>query len=454
MSVEEWRVLYANPSIEGFARYLARTRQEYKDYASRNQTGFVAYGDVSPGDKVLVAVSNLHDREVVDALVKALKERGAKTVDVLVLDDGEDRELRYDDEIVRIMRTEPWWVNPRWYDYQERVINYALENGYNMLIHGRGGPIPRTNSKGQALPYRFEAIPWMAREAFTSRSTIFPPKLNYLINVKTWRMIYNEGRGGKVRLTDPEGTDLEFTLNEKYYERSLDERGGFGPVPALGHLFGHPTPPIIPEEDAIGVVAGTTSHLTRPFPRISIEIERGKIREIKGGGGYGEAWRTLLHQTDDIQYPEFPRKGLFWLWEMAIGTNPKVRRPSNVLRISSGGNEVERSRSGVIHIGFGTRWRGPSERWAAEKGIMYGHLHVHLLFPTYEIRVGGKTITVIERGRLKALDDPEVRELAKKYGDPDELLREDWIPKIPGISVDGSYEDYAKDPAEWIKNHP
>jgi len=28
------------------------------------------------------------------------------------------------------------------------------------------------------------------------------------------------------------------------------------------------------------------------------------------------------------------------------------------------------------------------------------------------------------------LDDPEVRRAAAKYGDPDELLREDWIPEF------------------------
>jgi len=447
--MELWRKVWREPSLEGFASYLVSVPQEFKDYASRNQNGFVRYGDVRPGSKVLIASSSLHDPEVVNALVKAFRAKGA-TVDVMFLDDGEDRELRYDDEIVRIIRTEPWWIKPRWYDYQERVLNYARENGYDLVVNGRGGPIPKTNSKGEALHYHFEAFPWQSKEAFLWRATVFPSKLNYLINVKTWRMIYDLGKGGKVILTDPEGTELEFTLNEKYYDRALDERGGFGPRPALGHLFGHPTPPIIPEENAVGVIAGTTSHLTRPFPTIRIHVENGRVKRIEGGGQYGEGWRKVEEQTADIKYPEFPDKGMFWLWEMAIGTNPKVRRPSNSLRLS-GTNEVERSRSGVIHVGFGTRWRGESERWAASKGIPYGHLHVHLLFPTYEIKTkGGDVIRVIEHGRLKALDDPEVRELAKKYGDPDELLNEDWTPKIPGISVEGKYEDYARDPAAWI----
>jgi hypothetical protein len=43
-----------------------------------------------------------------------------------------------------------------------------------------------------------------------------------------------------------------------------------------------------------------------------------------------------------------------------------------------------------------------------------------------------------------------VRDLAAQYGDPDQLLHDDWIPEIPGITVPGSYEDYAKDPLPWV----
>jgi len=51
------------------------------------------------------------------------------------------------------------------------------------------------------------------------------------------------------------------------------------------------------------------------------------------------------------------------------------------------------------------------------------------------------------------MDDPEVRKIAAKYGDPDEFLREKWIPPIPGINVPGDYmKDYGTDPYAYI--HP
>jgi len=88
---------------------------------------------------------------------------------------------------------------------------------------------------------------------------------------------------------------------------------------------------------------------------------------------------------------------------------------------------------------------------AAERKLAYGHLHVHLLFPTLDLTTKqGEQIRIIEKGRLVALDDPQVRKVAEKYGDPDELLKEDWIPEIPGINATGSYDDYAREPARWI----
>jgi hypothetical protein len=81
-----------------------------------------------------------------------------------------------------------------------------------------------------------------------------------------------------------------------------------------------------------------------------------------------------------------------------------------------------------------------------------GHWHVHLYFPTVELEFAtGSSETLIKDGRLLALDDPEIRQLAAKFGDPDVLLNESWIPAVPGINVDGDYlTDYAADPMKWI----
>lgn len=61
----------------------------------------------------------------------------------------------------------------------------------------------------------------------------------------------------------------------------------------------------------------------------------------------------------------------------------------------------------------------------------------------------GEWVTIVDKGHLTALDNPEVRALAAKYGNADRLLSEDWVPEIPGINARGRYEDYARDPWKY-----
>jgi hypothetical protein len=63
----------------------------------------------------------------------------------------------------------------------------------------------------------------------------------------------------------------------------------------------------------------------------------------------------------------------------------------------------------------------------------------------------GRNIVFVDKGHMTVLDDPRLRALAAKYGDPDQMLREVWIPPVPGINVPGDYlNDYGNDPAQWI----
>ena len=172
---------------------------------------------------------------------------------------------------------------------------------------------------------------------------------------------------------------------------------------------------------------------------------------MEGGGQYGDAWRDLERETHDIHYPVFPRPGLFWLVEAAIGTNPKISRSPDISHLSSGGTEWERRRSGVLHLGFGTFWRDKGEEWAMAQGVPYGHLHVHQLFATLDVTTkSGETHRIIDRGRLTAFDDADVRQLAGQRGDPDHLLAEAWVPEVPGVTAPGSIEDYLRDPASVV----
>ncbi|MBU6422869.1 MAG: hypothetical protein KGJ98_05050 [Chloroflexota bacterium] len=422
-------------SLLPYARYIVSEPE-----IRRTAAGFIGYGRTRPGDRVLLAADTHFDPEVVEATAKAFRERGAR-VDVIVTDAGPDREFDDLDELRAAIRRRPWREEPRRWEGIPWVQELAAREGYDLLVHGKGGGIPPTK-------HRYEAFPWLRKEHFASRATVFPRDLHTLVNERAWRPIWEEGPGGRMHLTDPEGTEVTWDMWPEYFDHPS---AMFGPVPRWNHLMSHPPTPISERESASGTVRGTTNHFGRPFVPITVTVEKGRVEHVEGGGVYGDAWRELLAEARDITYPCFPRPGLFWLWEIAIGTNPKIVRASNIRYLSSGGFEWERRRSGIVHLGMGTQWRGPEEKWAGENHLVYGHLHVHCMAATLVLETAkGKSYTILDKGRLTSLDDGEVRDCAAKYGDPDRVLAEDWVPPIPGITVPGAYEDYAKDPAGFI----
>jgi hypothetical protein len=204
-------------------------------------------------------------------------------------------------------------------------------------------------------------------------------------------------------------------------------------------------------EDGCGVIAGTTNHIA-PMDWTQLVVENSKITQINAGGAFGDKLRDVMERTKDLQYPGVPGKGIMNWWEASIGTNPHIHRPRKDFPSGFVNCLYERVRSGVIHMGFGTIISAMTERLAARMGHLVGHWHVHLYFPTYTVEGANGTETIIKDGRLQALDDPAIRKLCAKYGDPELWLDESWNPAVPGINMDGDYWDhYARDPLHWVK---
>jgi hypothetical protein len=283
----------------------------------------------------------------------------------------------------------------------------------------------------------------------------------------------------KLEISDPEGTHLTSEINElqaQRWARGVYQRGHLYLFPnqATGR-FGYSVvnyPSFIeeylPREPlalANGTIAGTINH-TGFYPRWEVTVKDSRIVDVKGGGITGEALKTFLQYPHiaDLPYPfhnpEHP--GFFLLYEIASGTHPKAFR--NPMGLDEGTAIPERQRAGVIHWGLGvTLHHDPGSPTKSQKLLDFTAKynlprdhgwHTHTYFNTYRLhlRNADKWVNVIDKGRLTSLDNTEVRALASRYGDPNQVLAYDWVPEIPGINAPGDYmKDYAPNPWGTVK---
>lgn len=410
--------------------------------------GLHAAWDLHPGERVLLHVSNWHDPLCIEAAETILRRHGC-TVEVAYEDRGPVPTLHGSDEVDYYLKRTKELM--RWMDEWER---HDAEGRYDKILQGYGGPILSERK------VKIQRMPFITREMLASPAHTYPYEVLRALDEWTWQRIT---ASEATHITDPEGTDVRYTNRAEYYDPGrryyaeqwmrtwYPQNVPFSRDYLPGHVWGRPSFHV-PGEDGEGVIAGTMNHIGL-FPRIKLRLERSRITEIVGGGLFGDNLRELAERTDAVQYPGFEQPGLLQWWEASIGTNPKIHRPREGFGQGFNCGLYERMRSGVIHIGYGTPISSGLEREADRQGLEVGHFHIHLYFPTVTVTYAdGNTERVVEDGRLKALDDPQIRKLAARYGDPDELLAEDWIPAVPGLNMDGDYyRDYAGDPETWTQ---
>jgi hypothetical protein len=279
----------------------------------------------------------------------------------------------------------------------------------------------------------------------------------------------------RYHLTDPEGTDIEDEVSPDLarrwasggYERGHNmlmpnmATGRFARTTVSYPAFEGEWIPRSPISTPTGVIAGTTNH-AGAHPLITWHFNEGYLTRVEGGGLYGDLMRMWLSEPgypdiNTAQYPYYEGKpGFYHLHEMGLGTNPKWFRPPD--RDMSITAVNERLKSGYLHIGVGNSLEhepGQARRsdvwhaFAEERNLPMDHrLHIHLYFGTYtiDIRNSNRSVDIIRNGRMKSLDDAEVRALASRYGNPDEILAEDWIHEMPGVNAPGTFEEYSRNP--------
>ena len=395
---------------------------------------------IKPGQKVLILVGESVDDRVLGAIRTAIEELGGRP------------------DIVKTYEPPRTKANTN-IGFQEvqlfagfgGIDGFAFPKAlqavgkYDLVINGMGGPVPAT-------PYGWEYIPWATADQFMFSQAGFPYEVQKAIDNKAWDNLL---KARKIHATDPEGTDMTWNW-QSHYAGMLREEWPTYDVVLTGHLGSFPEFLSPLDADAHGTIGGTLNH-TGTFPHMVLTVNKNEITKIEGGGEYGKQWQEMLQTCRSIQYPGFPAPGCGWFEEAAIGTDTWRARSLNFPDYPFEA-AWERGRAGVIHWGLGVTRNTDAlpavQKWFKDNKTPAGggHWHVHTYFTTMDFTLeDGKQFRLIDKGHLTLLDDPEIRKLAAKYGNPDEILKEKWIPAMPGINVPGDYlTDYAKDPYKLI----
>jgi hypothetical protein len=382
------------------------------------------------GEKLLIVASGIEPL-VVQALVVAAQEMGV-TTDVIARNAAalSRRAGREEFDYERfdpsrhlafrgiVSRAVPDWL-ARMVDDYDMVLGWV----------GRGASYGKIGRNGAVRSARLD---FSRAEQLASPSVSYPDELLKLISMKTWDILV---KGRDFRITDPRGTDISFTIDETNLERLKETRGlaTYGKKslerPIANHASVQLEPQLNRRPDARGVMVTKQGGY---IPQgIKIYFEGGKVTRVEGGGAVGENIREALKRFKNVQYPGYyPGPGVGWLEELAMGVNPKVGPAGPIRR-----------RSGMAQLAFGT------DRHNLviddEPTLPVNHRDIDFFY-YMSCEVDGTKL--VDNGHLRVLDDPEVRSIAAHYGNPDELLREDWIPEFDEESGQIIYPPYEEMP--------
>lgn len=409
----------------------------------RNLGGMLPALELKGGERVLLVTDSTIDPLVSEALTRAIRE--VPNVQLTAINLHGFPELDDAAEVLEKVFLDVWWPEWVWRASQgaDVIVPASRFTDVHLLPRklvsswpdDRGEKWPRamgvwgSDSTGLVRGNtRWIRMPYVTRELLYSDQMTFPKEIFDVLNKKVWEQVVG---GRTLRITSKAGTDLTMEIDPQYWEDLAKEPGGLDRVRGPGHITLAPAGYNTRLNGKLVVNALHTGFI----PWMTVIIEDSQIVSVQGGGRFAETLRLRNEEYKDIQYPGYRKPGINWVEEISLGTNPKAIVPPTFDELRGGamwwGGAQRRKRSGVLHIAFGTSRDNRGGRtlgMVMEKGLEVQHRDVELFDATYMI--DGKV--VVKNGHLMALDDPGVRQVAQKYGDPNPLLREDWVPDAQG----------------------
>lgn len=432
-------------------------------------------GLIEPGKKGFILVKENQDPRIMKAVIRALKERGAdadymKTSQLLEMynfpkewskDDNHDP-VKEPDAQFAVRMTE--------YRYNKSHFSSAAWALMPAVASDIDFRVKKLHTKNEILKkfmdthleYCCAFVEWMGSDFRTRellellgnkyQSSWRFENINRLmedgqIPGEVWRAVEQKVMEvipwiRHVHVTDPEGTDFEFSVDAQ--EAEYWRMGAYGPdymrmypqqaTHSINLVIGKDVQ-VVP--DSHGVLGGTRGHFFATIPHMFVTIEHGVVAKVEGGGLQGKMLDDLRNQFKDVQIPYFRFPGWAHLYHIEMPVNPK-----------DGSREIA--------FGFGVETTIPEAvKFEQQHNVpMYHDWHFENYFPTYEMTLSSdKKMKLIEKGYLTVLDDPEIRAIASKYGDPGEILKPEGAAPLPGVNAPGDYwKEYAPNPqAYWLK---
>ena len=377
------------------------------------------WAKVKPGERVLVLADDTTDREVARAVLDCARATGA---DVTFLE---------------LAKPGSAWAEP------SEVVLGAMKQAQKCLsmalvYHDRRTTIAR-REHGMSMFFLLPPVP----ATLTGAAAAFPIELCTEIGR---RCALRLRAAREIRITSRRGTDFSATLDPRNctadpggWLEAWDPGRTVGTTPGEGsNTFPPGVVLAYPDPGSVRGVAVFEHHVGVGPVRthLAVRYEQGRCVAAQGEGA--ETLAALVeghdHATD--------------VAELAWGTNPL-----QTLTLGTERNPIDAERhSGTVHVGI-----GPSPIFGSRTT---SRLHLDGLIVRPSVALDGEPI--MTDGHLLVLDLPEVRQVASRFGDPDELLRErfsitppelaavassgpvelgdDWVPLAPAASVEPTVE--------------
>ena len=449
--------------------YLAR------HIARQTESRSGSLGLLEPGKKGLILVKPNQDPRIMEAVVKAVRERGSdvvvmKTTELMEMY-GYPRNFARDDNHDPVREPDAQFA-VRMTEYRYDKSHFSPEAWAHMpdVAMDIDERVKRLHLKNELLKKYLDTHPdvccafveWMGsdfrtRELLELIGTKYQSSWRFesidrliedgQIPGEVWRAVEQKVMEvipwiRHVHVTDPEGTDLEYDVNAE--EAGYWFQGAYGPdymrmypqqaTHAINLVIGKDVQ-VIP--DSHGKLGGTRGHFFATIPHMTLTIEHGVVAKVEGGGLQGKMMDDLRLRYKDLQIPYFRFPGWAHLYHMEMPVNPK-----------DGTREI------AWGFGVETTIKEALDYEIKHNIPLYHDWHFENYFPTFEITLSsGKKRRLIEKGYLTVLEDPEIRAIASKYGDPADILKPEGATPVPGINAPGDYwNEYAPNPqAYWLK---